>query len=74
MGDRTSDASALSERRRDFRERIIARDGTCVITGDLADNCTACHILPHSKGDDVRLYDFFQSFNSEFFTPQLSIY
>jgi hypothetical protein len=54
IDDRTSDASDLSERRADFRQRVIDRDGTCVITGDYAVNCTACHILPHSKGDNVR--------------------
>ena len=54
LDDRTSDASALSERRADFRARVIDRDQTCVITGDAAYNSIACHILPHAKGSDVR--------------------
>ena len=50
---RTSNASQLTERRADFRQRVIERDGTCVMTGDLIHNCNACHIIPHVKGDDV---------------------
>ena len=51
IDDRTSNASELSDRRVGFRESIVERDGTCVCTGDLAENCDACHILPHSKGN-----------------------
>jgi hypothetical protein len=29
-------------------------NGTCVITGELAVDCAACHIIPHSKGSNVR--------------------
>jgi len=54
MDDRTSTASELSFRRADFRERIIGRDRTCVCTGDIVAACTACHIIPHAKGDTVR--------------------
>jgi hypothetical protein len=54
IGDRASDASNLSERRADFRNRVVGGDVTCVRTGELAEHCTACHIIPHSKGDDVR--------------------
>ncbi len=36
VNERTSNASELTERRSDFRERVIERDGTCVITTDLA--------------------------------------
>ena len=59
--DRTSNASELcdyrsevSDYRADFRDRIIERDGTCVCTDEEAEHCVACHILPHSKGDNVR--------------------
>ncbi|KIL59038.1 hypothetical protein M378DRAFT_15139 [Amanita muscaria Koide BX008] len=64
MDDRTSDArwddsysdeSYLTNRRRDFSESVVARDGTCVITGDIEQNCIACHILPHSKGSNYIL-------------------
>jgi hypothetical protein len=54
MDGRTSDASELSDLRADFRDRIVDRDGTCVSTGEQASLCTACHIIPHSKGDNVR--------------------
>jgi hypothetical protein len=37
MDDRTSDASDISTSRGDFRDRVVARDGTCVMTG--AANC-----------------------------------
>ena len=54
--DRTSTASNLTICRRDFRDNVIERDGTCVITDDIEDYCTACHILPHGKGSNVRPY------------------
>jgi hypothetical protein len=54
IDDRTSDASELSDRRADFRDRIVDRDGTCVSTGEQVELCIACHIIPHSKGDNVR--------------------
>jgi len=53
LEDRTSDALGATSTAA-FRDSLIARDGTCVMTGEVARNCTACHILPHSKGDDVR--------------------
>jgi len=37
----------------------MRRDVTCVVTGDVAENCDASHCLPHMRGDDVRLsFDF----------------
>lgn len=30
----------------------MRRDKTCVVTGDVAENCDASHCLPHVKGDD----------------------
>jgi hypothetical protein len=51
---RTSDASSLSTRRAAFRQELIDRDTTCVLIGSPADDCDACHIIPRSKGDEVR--------------------
>ena len=51
MNDRTSRASQPCLG--DFRERVLQRDGNCVITDAPAAVCTACHIFPHSKGDEV---------------------
>ncbi|KAJ7764268.1 hypothetical protein B0H16DRAFT_1526560 [Mycena metata] len=51
LDDRTSNASDLTARRADFRSNVIDRDGTCIVSGDAALNCTPCHILPHIKGD-----------------------
>jgi hypothetical protein len=48
MDDRTSDASDISSSRGNFRDRVVARDGTCVMTG--ATGFQACHIIPHAKG------------------------
>jgi len=53
MDDRASYASGRTSRRADFRQDIINRDGTCVMTGTPPENCQACHIVPHSKGDQV---------------------
>ena len=47
-------SSHLTTRRRDFRTNVIARDATCVMTGEFAPDCDACHIIPHSKGSQVR--------------------
>ncbi|KAJ7893602.1 hypothetical protein B0H14DRAFT_2684349 [Mycena olivaceomarginata] len=60
IDDRTSDASDLTQRRADFRDEVISRDGNCIITGDAPLNCMACHILPHAKGDSYMrsLMDF----------------
>ena len=42
-------------RRRDFRDDVIKRDGpVCVITQVGAYHCDATHLIPHSKGDQVR--------------------
>ena len=56
INDRTSSSSVLSDRREDFRDRIVGRDGTCVCTGEIPLLCVARHILPHSKGDNVRFF------------------
>jgi len=48
MDDRTSSTSAFSTRRADFREALIERDGTCVLSSHTARACDACHCIPHS--------------------------
>jgi hypothetical protein len=35
---------------------IQERDGTCVVTGESAEDCDASHCLPHAKGDELRSY------------------
>ncbi|KAF8341039.1 hypothetical protein F5887DRAFT_1076780 [Amanita rubescens] len=52
VGDRTSEASDLSARRSEFRANVVERDGTCVLTGNPARQCIACHIIPHAKGSN----------------------
>jgi len=52
MDERTSDASHVSSSRADFGQRVVARDGTCVMTG--TPNVQACHVVPHAKGHEVR--------------------
>ncbi len=51
MDDRTSDSSAISTDRADFRQRVSDRDGTCVMTGTAY--VQACHFIPHAKGHQV---------------------
>ena len=58
IDNRTSNASELSTGRADFGQKLIERDGTCVLTGDRPFYCDACHFLPHSKGDTVRALFF----------------
>jgi hypothetical protein len=55
MDDRTSDASAnsMAGSQEDFRSTLIDLDGTCIVTGDIAEDCEASRCLPHSKGDQV---------------------
>ena len=49
--------SVLTSSRGEFRRMVIDRDQRCVMTGAVADSCDACHILPHAKDDEVRLYN-----------------
>ena len=40
---------------RSFRADIIRRDGpACVVTQIEEDHCDAAHLIPHSRGDEVR--------------------
>ncbi|KAF8960923.1 hypothetical protein BDZ97DRAFT_1940255 [Flammula alnicola] len=50
MDDRTSDASSISINWRNFEERVIARDGNCVMTASRPPMAEVCHIIPHAKG------------------------
>jgi len=54
INDRSSDASDVTERTAGFRLGLVERDEICRGTDEMAVNCTACHIIPHSKGDNVR--------------------
>lgn len=53
MNDRAWSASARTARWADFRQDIINRDGTCVITCEAPGNSQACHVVPHSRGDGI---------------------
>ena len=55
MNDRTSvrtESTDISARQANFRQRVIDRDGSCILTGG-HENIQACHIIPHSKQDQV---------------------
>ena len=42
-------------RRADFRDDVLRRDGpACVITEVGVRHCDAAHLIPHSKGNEVR--------------------
>ena len=56
----TSD-SQVNLRRANFRETIVARDGTCVVTGHDVTVCAAAHLIAVSKGDDVRAIHFIRA-------------
>ncbi|KLO05419.1 hypothetical protein SCHPADRAFT_727113 [Schizopora paradoxa] len=54
MDSRSSVGSTSSLRDGSFREKILLRDVRCTMnaTQDVQ-KCHACHIIPHSKGDDL---------------------
>jgi hypothetical protein len=42
-------------RRSDFRAAVVRRDGpACVVTQVEGSRCDTAHLIPHSKGDEVR--------------------
>jgi hypothetical protein len=44
-----------STRREDLRDDVVRRDGpACVVTKMDECACDAAHLIPHSKGDEVR--------------------
>jgi hypothetical protein len=53
MEDRTSFATAYTTRRADFRDSVLYRDRSCILTGGHAEDVVACHIVPHAKGNEV---------------------
>ena len=52
MADSTSDSSTISTRRGNFAQRVTDCDGICLITG-VTKNFQTCHIVPHTKGNQV---------------------
>jgi len=40
--------------RAEFRDDIVERDGSSVVNGLRKELCEACHLIPHSKGNEVR--------------------
>ena len=50
LNDRVT-SSSTARRSGEFREQIVQRDGSCVITGELAGRCNAA---PDSKGQRQR--------------------
>jgi hypothetical protein len=54
LNDRITTSDGTSHRI-DFRSDVIRRDGhACVVTQVEKDDCDAAHLIPHSKGDEVR--------------------
>jgi hypothetical protein len=54
LNDRIT-SSVMTTRRGNFREAVIGRDGpACVVTATEFSDCDAAHLIPHSRGDDVR--------------------
>ena len=51
LNDRVT-SSIMTRRSRVFREKIVQRDGSCVITGN-ARHCDAAHLIPRAKGPQV---------------------
>jgi hypothetical protein len=47
-----STSSVVSSGRGGFRQRVLDRDGYCVMTGGET-YAQACHIIPHAKGSQV---------------------
>lgn len=50
LNDRVT-SSATPQCDSDFRDAIVRRDTSCVITGER--ECDAAHLIPHAKGDMV---------------------
>jgi hypothetical protein len=54
LNDRLT-STAQTPRSNNFREDVIRRDGhACVVTEEEEDLCDAAHLIPRSKGDEVR--------------------
>jgi hypothetical protein len=54
LNERLTTTEATTSRR-DFRADVVDRDGpACVVTQVEEGRCDAAHLIPHSKGDEVR--------------------
>jgi hypothetical protein len=53
LNDQVTPSIIRTERSTNFRRKIVERDGSCVITGELAERCDAAHLIPGVKGDGV---------------------
>ncbi|OBZ67845.1 Docosahexaenoic acid omega-hydroxylase CYP4F3 [Grifola frondosa] len=47
-----SDSSTNESARDDFRERLISRDGTCVVNEAVAVSCEGAHLIRFSRGNE----------------------
>ena len=57
MNDQVSDFNSdTNESHGEFASAITGRDETCVISGRVRFFCDAAHLIPRSKGDEVRVY------------------
>ena len=56
LNDRVT-SSSTARRSGEFRGQIVQRDGSCVITGELAGRCDAAHLIPRAKGDRGNVLD-----------------
>ena len=52
MDDRTSDADT-TESRAGFRDKLIERDRTCIVSNAPPRFCEGSHYYPHAKGSEV---------------------
>lgn len=65
LNDRLT-STARTARSNSFRDNVIKRDGpACVVTLAAEDLCDAAHLIPRSKGDEVRFavssYNYFMT-------------
>ena len=58
IDDRTTDAGSTETRHAyGFRQSLIDRDDTCVVTNQPSTRlCEGTHYFPHSKGSEVRCF------------------
>ena len=59
MDDRTSYSSNVTSCQVNFKQDVVNRDRCCMMTGTTLYD--ACHIIPHSKGDQVRSSPLYRS-------------
>jgi hypothetical protein len=49
----TTSSATAAQHSGSFREKIVQRDGSCIITGEKVELCDAAHLIPGGKGDEV---------------------